>query len=105
MDANTVDVLAVKLLQSFLENGQDLKPASFLTRSLYSLQMDRWMKIFKEENFLVLKKDDLNNASEVVYKIENFLKLKHQELDISELESRWNWPELTKTVQGKAYAC
>ena len=105
MDANTVDVLAVKLLQSFLENGKDLKPASFLTRSLYSLQMDRWMKIFKEENFLVLKKDDLNNASEVVYKIENFLKLKHQELDISELESRWNWPELTKTVQGKAYAC
>ena len=99
-DTNTTDIDAVHLLKYFMRNGLDLKPTSFLARSLYSLQMDNWMKIFKKENFLVLKRDDLKNSSEVFHKIEKFLKLKHQDVDLSGLESQWNWPELTKIVEG-----
>ena len=100
-DANTTDIDAVNRLKYFMRKGRDLKPTSFLTRSLYSLQMDNWMKIFKKENFLVLQKDVLKNSSAVFHKIEKFLKLKHQEVDPSELEYQWKWPELTKIVEGK----
>ena len=91
----------MKLLKSFLVNGKDLKPASFLTRSLYTLHFERWLKFFKKENFLVLKKENLKNFPEVLNKIEQFLNLKHVEVELSKLEFEWNWPELTEIVQGK----
>ena len=49
-DTNTTDIDAVHLLKYFMRNGLDLKPTSFLARSLFSLQMDSWLKIFKKEN-------------------------------------------------------
>ena len=66
----------MQLLKSFLVNVKDLKPASFLTRSLYMLHFDRWLKVFKKENFLVLRKENLKNTPEVFNKIEQFLNLK-----------------------------
>ena len=101
LDGNTTNSNAVKLLKSFLVNGKDLKPASFLTRSLYMLHFDRWLKLFKKENFLVLKKENLKNTPEVFNKIEQFLNLKHVEVEQSKLDFEWNWPELTEIVQGK----
>ena len=100
-EGNTTNSNAVKLLKSFLVNGKDLKPASFLTRSLYMLHFDRWLKLFKKENFLVLKKENLKNTPEVFNKIEQFLNLKHVEVEQSKLDFEWNWPELTEIVQGK----
>ena len=101
LDGNITDSNAVKLLKSFLVNGKDLKPASFLTRSLYMLHFDRWLQFFKKENFLVLKKENLKNFPEVLSKIEQFSNLKHVEVELSKLDFEWNWPELTEIVQGK----
>ena len=65
------------------------------------LHFDRWLNVFKKENFLVLKKENLKNSSEVLNKVEQFLNLKHEEIELSKLDFEWNWPELTEIVQGK----
>ena len=65
------------------------------------LHFDRWLKVFKKENFLVLRKENLKNTPEVLNKIEQFLNLKHVEVEQSKLDFEWNWPELTEIVQGK----
>ena len=54
-----------------------LQKHSYVSRSKYLEQLERYEKLFKRKNILVLRSEDLFNKTEIVWeKIQGFLKLK-----------------------------
>ena len=69
----------------------DEKPASFLTRSFYSIHINRWLEYFnKEQIYLTTSQSILTNTSQVFAEIEDFLGVESYEISLHRSQLRVN---------------
>ena len=69
----------------------DEKPASFLTRSFYSIHINRWLEYFnKEQIYLTTSQSILTNTSRVLAEIEDFLGVESYEISLQRSQLRVN---------------
>jgi Sulfotransferase domain len=74
-------------MENVLENYKTI-PTSYLTRGIYANQLERWMKYYPREQFLILKSEDFFKDTQSTFKhVTDFLGL--PEYNFSE-SKQWN---------------
>ena len=80
-----------RLLYNFNDLYSDEKPASFLTRSFYSIHINRWLEYFNEEQiYLTTSQSILTNTSQVLSEIEDFLGVESYDLSLHSSQLKVN---------------
>merc|ERR1712176_1206648 len=81
----------IQKLQNYLHKAKDEKPASFLTRSFYSIHINRWLEYFNEEQiYLTTSQSILTNTSQVLSDIEDFLGVESYDLSLHRSQLKAN---------------
>ena len=80
-----------RTLYNFNDLYSDEKPASFLTRSFYSIHINRWLEYFNEEQiYLTTSQSILTNTSQVLSDIEDFLGVESYDLSLHRSQLKAN---------------